>query len=68
MLVEQNNDKILIEVDASLFSLEEMQKFTNYLRSVESNAKNQGTQEQADELARESQKDWWTQNRQRFIK
>jgi hypothetical protein len=68
MTVELNKDKILIELDASLFSVGELQQFTNYLRLIESNAKNRGTQKQADELARESQKGWWNENRHRFIK
>jgi hypothetical protein len=40
----------------------------DYLRILESNAQNQGTPEQADELAREIDKSWWTENKHRFIK
>jgi hypothetical protein len=48
--------------------MDEIQKTIDYLRILESNAKNQGTQQQADELAREINKNWWTENKHRFIK
>jgi hypothetical protein len=68
MVIELNNDKILIELDASLFSLGELQQFTQYLKLIESNVKNQGTQEQVDELAREVNKNWWLANKRRYLK
>jgi hypothetical protein len=39
-----------------------------HLHILESNPKNQGTPEQADELAREINTTWWTENKHRFIK
>lgn len=68
MVIERDNNIITIKLDASLIGIETVQKFADYFRAVESNAKNGGTQEEADELARESQKGWWKENRDRFIK
>jgi len=68
MIIERDKEDIVIRLNASLIDIEEVQKFADYFRVLESNAKNQGTQEQANELARESQKNWWKENRQRFVK
>ena len=68
MIIERDKEDIVIRLNASLIDIEEVQKFADYFRVLESNAKNQGTQDQANELARESQKNWWKENRQRFVK
>ena len=68
MVIERQNEDIVIRLNASLVDMEEVQKLTRYFRFLESNAKNQGKEEEATELAREIHKDWWAKNRSRFIK
>lgn len=58
MIIERDNQDIIIRLKSSLIDMEEVQKFADYFRLIESNAKNQGTQEDADSLARISQQDW----------
>ncbi|MGV3602002.1 MAG: hypothetical protein ACO1N1_12395 [Dyadobacter fermentans] len=68
MQIERQNEDIVIRLNASLIDMEEVQKLTSYFRFLESNAKNQGTEELAAELAREIHGEWWAKNRSRFIK
>lgn len=68
MVIERDNDNIVITLNASLVDINDVQKFADYFRLIESNAQNKGTQVQADKVARESQKGWWQENRSRFIK
>ncbi|RCR66925.1 hypothetical protein [Larkinella punicea] len=67
MVIERQNNEIGIRLNSSLIDMEEVQKFVNYFRFLESNATNQGTKEQAAELAREVDTKWWKENRYRFI-
>ena len=66
MTIERNENNIIITLDASLVGIETVQKWADYFRLIESNAKNQGTQEQADELARESHQNWLKENQYRL--
>jgi len=68
MVIERENENVIIKVNSSLIGMEELQKTIDYLRILESNAQNKGTQEEADALAREINKGWWTENKHRFIK
>ena len=68
MVIERENENVIIKVNSALIGMDVIQKTIDYLRALELNAETQGTQEQADELARESQKGWWKENRHRFIK
>lgn len=68
MKIERQNEDIVIRLNASLINMEEVQKLTSYFRFIESNAQNNGTEEQAAELAREVHSAWWAKNRSRFIK
>ena len=68
MVIERENENVVIRVNSDLVGMDEIQKMIDYFRILESSAQNQGTQEEADALARESQKGWWKENRRRFIK
>lgn len=68
MVVERENENVIIKVNPALIGMDEMQKTIDYLRILESNAQNQGTQEEADELAREINKGWWDKNKHNFLK
>ncbi|RRB03749.1 hypothetical protein [Larkinella rosea] len=67
MVIERQNNEIVIRLNSSLIDIEEVQKFVNYFRFLESNASNQGTEEQAAELAREVDQKWWKENKHRFL-
>jgi hypothetical protein len=41
-------------------------QLVDYFRFLESNSQNQGTEEQAAELAREIDTKWWKENKHRF--
>ena len=68
MIIERDKQDIIIRLKSSLIDIEEVQKFADYFRLIESNAQNQGTQGDADSLARISQQDWAKENKTRFIK
>lgn len=68
MVIERENENVIIKVNPALIGMDEIQKVIDYFRILESNAQNKGTQEEADALARESQKGWWKESRGRFIK
>ena len=71
MVIERDNENIIITVNASLLGrrgMQEVKQFADYMRLLESNAKNQGTQEQADALAEEINRNWWAENKHRFLK
>lgn len=67
VVIERENENVIIKVNPALIGMDEIQKVIDYFHILESNAQNQGTQEQADELARESQEGWWKENMHRFI-
>jgi hypothetical protein len=67
MTIERNNQDIVIRLDAALFDIGDVQKLINHFRFVESNARNNGTEEQATALAREVETSWWAENRQKFL-
>ena len=67
MLIERQNDEIVIRLPASLLDIREIQRLVDYFRFVESNAKNQGTEEEAAGLAREVEATWWKENKHRFL-
>ncbi|MDQ2752311.1 MAG: hypothetical protein M3R72_04735 [Bacteroidota bacterium] len=45
-----------------------LQRLVDYLTYKEATANSKATQEQVDKLASEVKKDWWKENRKRFIK
>lgn len=67
MLVERQNEDIVIRLNAALVDIRDVQHLVDSFRFIESVAKNQGTEEQAAELAREAEANWWKRNKQRFL-
>jgi len=67
MVIERTDEGILIKTTAAV-NLRALQRIIDYCNALEISSRAQGTQEQADELARESQKGWWKENKHRFIK
>ncbi|MEO6685483.1 MAG: hypothetical protein ABIN24_05940 [Dyadobacter sp.] len=67
MIIERQNQDIIIKTNGSI-NMTAVQKVIDYINVLEIVSENGGTEEQASELAREANKNWWNQNRSRFIK
>jgi hypothetical protein len=67
MIIERNKDEVIIRLPASV-NTDDLQEFIDYARYKELTSKSTATQEDIDALAEEINKEWWTQNRHRFIK
>lgn len=66
MVIERQNEKIIIEPLSSI-NMNAVQKVIDYINALEIVSQNKGTEEQAAELAREVNRDWWQKNRSRFV-
>lgn len=66
MVIERHNEKIIIEPLSSI-NMNAVQKVIDYINALELVSQNEGTEEQAAELAREVNRDWWQKNRRRFV-
>jgi hypothetical protein len=67
MLIERTNSEIIFRLPADIDTAG-LQRIVNYLQYKEAIRKSNGTEEQANVLADESKKNWWTENKKRFIK
>ena len=66
MIIERNENEIIFKLPADM-ELDGLQKVFDYLRFKELIKDSKATQEQADELASDSKKRWWAENKSRFI-
>lgn len=62
MRIERVDNEILIRIPAST-DITGLQKIWDYIRFRELASKSVATQEQIDDLANESKKDWWVKNK-----
>ena len=67
MLVERTNKEIIIRLPASV-DIGDLQDFINYARYKEITSKFSVKQSEVDKLAKDINKSWWAQNRNRFVK
>ncbi|MBE9465102.1 hypothetical protein ACFP1I_16195 [Dyadobacter subterraneus] len=67
MIIERQNQNIIIKASSAI-NMSAVQKLIDYINVLEIVTENKGTEEQALELSREANKNWWNQNRSRFIK
>jgi len=67
MVVERTDQGILIKTDAAV-NVKMVQQIIDYCTALEINARAQGTQDDAEELAREVNINWWSENKHRFVK
>ncbi|GAB2770839.1 hypothetical protein GCM10027275_11930 [Rhabdobacter roseus] len=65
-VITRQNRNIIIETDDSI-NMEAVQKLIDYINILEITSKNQGTEEEAAELAREVNKKWWSENKARLL-
>lgn len=67
MVIERTNKEIIFRLPVDI-DVSGLQRIVNYLKYKEAIKKSQGTEDQADDLADESKKRWWAENKSRFIK
>jgi hypothetical protein len=66
MVIEYQNQEIVIRLPGSM-DRDAVRKVVDYFNALEIISQNQGTEEQASELAREVEANWWKANKQRFL-
>lgn len=66
MVIERLNQDIVIR-PATGINMGAVQKVIDYINMLEITAQNQGTEEQADELAKEVNANWWKENKHKFL-
>jgi hypothetical protein len=67
MQVERINNEILIRLSGSTDTIG-LQRLLDFLKYKEITSKSKATEDQIDEIANESKSDWWSKNKERFIK
>ena len=67
MQIERTDKEIVIRL-ASGTDLTGLQRILDYLQFREIASKSKATQEQIDELAKESKQSWWENNKNKFLK
>lgn len=67
MVIERTNKEIIFRLPVNI-DVSGLQRIVNYLKYKEAVMKSQGTEAQANELANESKKRWWNENKERFIR
>ncbi|MDX1939209.1 MAG: hypothetical protein SFU99_01575 [Saprospiraceae bacterium] len=66
MTVERTADEIIIRLPSSM-DIEGIMEFLSYLQFKEITQKSQATQEDADRLAKEANKNWWERNKDKYL-
>ena len=66
-MIERTNDEIIFRLPADIDTTG-FQRIVNYLKYKEAIRKSEGTEDQANKLADESKKNWWAENKGKFIK
>ena len=67
MVIERTNKEIIFRLPGDI-DISGLQRIVNYLKYKETIMKSKGTEAQANQLADESKKRWWAENKERFIK
>jgi hypothetical protein len=66
MDIQTIDNQIIIKLPASI-DLQGVQRLINYLLYKEATKDSQAKQEDVDQLAREVNKQWWQENKHRFL-
>ena len=69
MVIERENNDIIIRIsdDEGNLDIKELQEILDYIIYRRLVSKSKATQGQIDELAREVNKSWWAENKDRFL-
>lgn len=66
MVIERNNNQIIIRIADSIKG-RDLQALTDYVSYIEATAASEATQEQVDNLATETNRLWWSVNKDRLL-
>jgi hypothetical protein len=66
MLIERTSREVIIRIPASV-NTEELQDVVDFIRYKEITSKFDVSQKEADKLAAQVRKNWWSKNKKRFI-
>lgn len=69
MVIERENNDIIIRIsdEEGNLDIKELQEILDYIIYRRLISKSKATQDQIDELAREVNKSWWSENKDRFL-
>lgn len=67
MTIERTKDEIILRIPAFI-DMKEVQRFVDYIQTLEIISKSKATEEEIFTLSQEVKKGWWAKNRSRFIK
>jgi hypothetical protein len=67
MKIERTSKEIILTLPGDI-DIGVLQRIVNYLKFNEATKDSQATEEEANALADESKKDWWRENKGRFVK
>lgn len=67
MTIERSNSEIIIRIPGNI-DTEGLQRLINFLLYREATSGSRATQEEVDKLAKEVNKNWWKENKDRFLK
>lgn len=67
MIVERSENEIVLRISSDL-EISELQRLFSFLKYREATNDSNATDDIANELANESKKNWWAENKHRFVK
>lgn len=66
MLIERTSTEVIIRIPASV-NTEELQDVVDFIRYKEITSKFDVSQKEANKLAAQVKKNWWSKNKKRFV-
>lgn len=67
MVLERTANEVIIRLPANI-DWEELELMIRYIKYKENISQSKATQDQIDQLARDVNKQWWEENKHRFVK
>lgn len=67
MVLERTANEVIIRLPANI-DWEELELVIRYIKYRENVSQSKATQDQIDQLARDVNKQWWEENKHRFVK
>lgn len=67
MVLERTANEVIIRLPADI-EWEELELVIRYIKYRENVSQSKATQDQIDQLARDVNKQWWEENKHRFVK
>ena len=67
MILERTANEVIIRLPANI-NWEDLELMIRFIRYKENVSRSQASQEEIDQLARDVNKQWWEENKHRFLK